>query len=348
MSIESITRRSFIQGVLALGLTSTLRSQERSHKINEILDWDTAQDKLKVDKEIQMYPILSQIIYGNGTFVTAGRMIVRPEGEYSSIAVFSLKDGKWHKKIFPGEGIFNYRICCVNDEFYFIGEPREEGPKIKFVSKDGLNWAKDIDQTPKYRGVRGKGLYVRIDPKYEVLEGDYGDIFVSRDQIEWELKFKDTLFRAITYGDGLYVAFGNQYFEEATGRFVGRKPYLDERVGGYYGLHPLIASAEDIDGKWTIRSLDSAINHLYSITYGNGRFVAIGYKTQYGNHDTEIIISDNGKEWRKVNTGIKREFEDITYGNGQFMAVGAGALCSKDGEKWETVLKHEPLVIKPK
>ena len=70
--------------------------------------------------------------------------------------------------------------------------------------------------------------------------------------------------------------------------------------------------------EWRVRQ--SPVNeHLYSVTYGKGVYVAVG------NHRT-ILTSPNGRTWtvRARNTNSPGWLCGLAYGNGVFVAVGNG------------------------
>src|SRR5439155_401477 len=71
-------------------------------------------------------------------------------------------------------------------------------------------------------------------------------------------------------------------------------------------------------------------NDLSAITYGDGRFVAVGWTGT-------ILVSTNGVDWFQRQAGTtnqNRWLNDIAYGGGMFVTVGdAGAIVtSADGE----------------
>jgi len=65
---------------------------------------------------------------------------------------------------------------------------------------------------------------------------------------------------------------------------------------------------------------------LYSITYGNNRFVAVS------DCNAIALSSANGTNWTSSNVPIG--LSSITYGNNQFVAVGEGIATSTDGNVW--------------
>jgi hypothetical protein len=76
---------------------------------------------------------------------------------------------------------------------------------------------------------------------------------------------------------------------------------------------------------------DESSGTLYSMAYGNGRFVRVHH--QYGT----TMYSSNRKNWHPGgNTGLSSYTIRITYGNGKFVAVDQQGKTahSPDGETW--------------
>src|SRR5687767_4273565 len=79
---------------------------------------------------------------------------------------------------------------------------------------------------------------------------------------------------------------------------------------------------------WNVRTSDTGRN-LYSVTYGSGRFVAVG---QWGT----ILISTNGTNWSATATNLTVSFYSVAWSEGLFVCVGeAGSIfTSLDGLEW--------------
>jgi len=120
---------------------------------------------------------------------------------------------------------------------------------------------------------------------------------------------------AIAYGNGKFVAVGNQPY--------GKMAY-------------------STDGKtWTAVSkttfgTDTSDSKIYAITYGNGKFVAVG-------SSGKMAYSTNGTTWTAVSDSTFGSdiINAITYGDGKFVAVGTGSSYGKraystDGVTWKT------------
>jgi hypothetical protein len=98
---------------------------------------------------------------------------------------------------------------------------------------------------------------------------------------------------------------------------------------------PSNAAAYSEDGiNWTASTLPASADWV-SVTFGEGRFVAIS------NDTTDVAISLDGEVWDIVGTLPSTGFLDVVYGKGQFVAVKNGdtgaAAYSTDGVTWTAV-----------
>ena len=99
-------------------------------------------------------------------------------------------------------------------------------------------------------------------------------------------------------------------------------------VSGIVFLPGTTLGAAGID--WDLRA--SQVGPLYSVTYGNGTFVAVG---PIGN----VMTSTDGVRWIARDPGNSAIWNSVAYGNGRFVAVscdpaGPGAMYSLDGISW--------------
>ena len=81
----------------------------------------------------------------------------------------------------------------------------------------------------------------------------------------------------------------------------------------------MIANPMIIDGGaelpgWTQTTLPT-VGYWYSVTYGNGKFVAVAY-------DSNIAAySNDGIAWTQTTMPTSTSWQSVTYGNGNFVAV---------------------------
>jgi hypothetical protein len=105
-------------------------------------------------------------------------------------------------------------------------------------------------------------------------------------------------------------------------------------MGSVYGnqQYVIVTNSGNIltspDGEsWTTQT-SGVSETLYSVTYGNGLYVAVG-----GNN---ILNSSDGITWNVLMSDNSIELYKVAYGNGLFVAVGAGGkiVTSEDGTSW--------------
>ena len=188
----------------------------------------------------------------------------------------------------------------------------------------GQNWAAEKDNPFGWKTIHdvvyGDGKFVAV--------GDNGSIAYSTDGRKWTVKEQFNPID-IAYGDAKFVGIGNN----------GKIAYSTDGI------------------KWTIVNdsifiVDDSRKNYYekidknmSISYGDGKFVAIG--------NNKIAYSTDGIKWTVINyfifgvqgykNGIAYGYEfnigDIAYGDGKFVAVADNGKIaySTDGIKWTTV-----------
>jgi hypothetical protein len=152
-----------------------------------------------------------------------------------------------------------------------------------------------------------------------VAVGDSGTILTSTDGANWTLRASATAnlrLTAVTFGSNSFVAVG------ATVESIN---------------HPVVWTSPD-GIAWTPRDTTSLLlpngNWLSGVTYGKGRFVAVG-----GIPSTNTVaVSTDGISWTLRDSGLSNTgltpLSGVAYGNGVFVAVGADVTTSEDGLEW--------------
>lgn len=132
----------------------------------------------------------------------------------------------------------------------------------------------------------------------------------------------DGNFRAITYGNGLFVAVGE---------------------------NGLIATSSAGDN-WTLRKSDTT-SWLENVTYARGEYVIAGRVSPDGMGT--IIASKEGTTWMKRQVNISNDIYAITYNHGIFVATGGGnstlplIYTSEDGEVWKSTWQRTNDAVDP-
>ena len=76
--------------------------------------------------------------------------------------------------------------------------------------------------------------------------------------------------------------------------------------------------------KWTEPNTPTS-SGLESVAFGNGRFVAVGFKGT-------ILYSDNGQRWLTAKSGTTEWLNDVTFGDRRFIIAGRAGLILESGQ----------------
>jgi hypothetical protein len=199
-------------------------------------------------------------------------------------------------------------------------------------------------------GLYTNGIYYLYG--FDVIDGSADNfqpnIYTSTDGITWTLKPQNgaKVDGPISYVNGYFYRFtksyGTAYSTDAAGwtiidgnyAAVATNGSLYVTVGGTAFNQDGIFTSPDWSDPWTSRTLYN-VTPLNAVTYGNGKFVAVG------NQDTANMIgnfatSADGINWTAGYAPISYDMRGIAYGNGKFVAVGAyGEIdYSSDGINW--------------
>lgn len=236
--------------------------------------------------------------YGNGMFIAV-----------SSTATYATStDGiNWASRIFPLS--IEWRGVAYGAGVYVVvGTASGGGVTTTCLSSpDGVNWTQRATPSLACSGVvysSALGLFVAYNGTGSGVVTS-GQVMTSPDGITWTA-------RGLTAAGNWVVTTGG-----ADGRFVA------VAVGSTTG-------ATSLDGiTWTARPLPLSSN-WFSITYGNGLFVAVG-------SSQVSITSPDGIAWTYRNIPIPAAITAVVYGDGVFVAMAASytyVATSPDGMNW--------------
>ena len=163
----------------------------------------------------------------------------------------------------------------------------------------------------------GNGIFVAV-PQYP----GRNIFYYSTDGINWNKTTNGLTgnnWKCICYGNGKFVALG--YSTNSNGKVIASKDLAYSTDGVNWTQTQAIANAAV---KW------------YDICYGNGKFVATVYGTNYRNGSA--VYSTDGINWQST-TFSYLSASYICYGNGKFVIVcvnsdGCYSNYSTDGVNW--------------
>jgi hypothetical protein len=270
------------------------------------------------------------ITYGNGLFVVVGHngyVATSPDGQNWTNRTG--QSGSWYDVIY-NDGLF------VAVGGYYGVHSRV------MTSTNGIDWVARTagDDTDFWRSVTyGKGLYVAVG----LATSSYGSaevVMTSPNGIDWTTRSAPGIsWLSVTYGKGIFVAVGyDSYLEDY--RIMNSANGIDweSGTGGVYngdwaavsygnglfvvgGSNEVATSKNGID--WVVNEHNykgDAFGNIKGLTYGNGRFVAVGESGRFAralSNDTVIPkdIKVLGDRIEKLHTPSLASFTQTELNN---------------------------------
>lgn len=316
------------------------------------------------------------VTYGNNKFVGVG---------IRGVVIQSSDGSTWSAK--PVSNTTFYGVTYGNNKYVAVGQ----GGLI-MTSTDATNWDRATSNTSASLNAV---VYDNVNNLY-VATGGGGTILTSADGTTWTSRTTGTLkdITGIGCGNGTCVAVGYSGTILTSGNGIAWTDQLKgtaaELTSLSYGKGTFVAVGSEaigsttwngviltsLDGKaWTSRTITDQANkpdYIRSVSYGNGKFIALGNKwgadlqgvimvssdgtswtaqtfgsdaplgSVYGNQqyvivgaNGTILTSPDGETWTSKTSGTSNQLYGVSYGNGLYVAVGDRIiLTSSDGEKW--------------
>jgi hypothetical protein len=236
---------------------------------------------------------LFSITYGNGTFVATNQD--RP--------IYS-RDGKsWYTALTPAASGILYNIAFGNGKFVQLSATQA------YLSIDAISWSTVPLTTDNQQNklCYGNNQFVAVG-RYDSSDRSYTS--TSVDGSSWTPTLVTGLSGStgltdVTWANGLYVAVGSNA--------------------------AIITSSDGV--KWTQRHYTNSGKSFSSVTYGNGRFVAVGPAGVWTSLDGTTWTGPYGPSFTAL-----YGFLGVTYANKKFIAVGydktSAIYTSTDGQTW--------------
>jgi hypothetical protein len=270
---------------------------------------------------------LQDVAFGNGTFVAIGR----------SGTILTSKDGIHWTNHSSDFSIVSNNCANINfsTETYSADGDTVTFMEVKRVSSDADIVTNHLSLFQYYNNhFPGQLVSIAFGRGTFVIIGAYGQILTSHDGEHWvasalpRMAGLITLLHGVTAGDSGFVAVGQ---------------------------HGMIFTSPD-GLNWTQR--DSGVDEIiYSVAYGNGRYVAFAdNNTTY----TSVLTSSDGVKWTPSG-GDLRQINSITFGNGVFLGTmtfdgfppqfvgeqpgkwsSGPTMISTDGKNWREVAPPIP------
>ena len=267
----------------------------------------------------------TDIAYGNGVYVAAGGFY--PNSSVPAAGALISTDGR-RFDLLPDYPAVS-RLIFAKGNFLAVGT---NGLLLR--SADGGNWSRRNANTDQHlSGITvGNGTLVAV--------GNSGTIITSPDGLVWTRRFSPTanhLF-GITWESNRFVAVGN------SGTIITSSDGANWSVEYADTLNPLlhVAAGNGLfvatgvggiiltspDGStWTTRINGIGGATLYSVSYGNGKFIITGTPVGPTDRSNVLLTSTNGVDWIRRNPGTHEKLYGAAFINGSFWILGsAGAI----------------------
>ena len=238
----------------------------------------------------------STVCYGNDKFVA-----VIGNGNLNSAFAYSSDGITWT------EGNISETARCWNSVCYgngkFVAIAGSTGNSAFAYSSDGITWTEGtISSTSR--------SWIAVcygNDKFVAVTYGFGYFAYSSDGIDWvEAPFQHPNWRSVCYGNDKFVAVAN------NNKFA----YSSDGI------------------TWTEDTIASSLQ-VTGICYGNGAYVYVGIRKNYGNY---CGYSTDGINWSfKKISNTARNWYSVCYGNDKFVAVAYNDTTfaySSDGITW--------------
>ena len=272
--------------------------------------------------------------YGGGKFVAVGtnRVVYSTDGVNWTSGIQTSTDGinwsseQW-RSITYGDGKFvavaysnfaNNRVMYSTDGINWNSTPAAEANQWygvtygdgKFVavsntgtnrvmySTDGINWTSaSASENSSWRSVTyGDGKFVAV------AANGTNRVMYSSDGINWTSASaaENNDWQSVTYGNGTFVAVA-EFSPVSTNAGTNQVMYSTDAINWY----PASATFSSSSSTWR------------SVTFGNGRFVAV---SQTGTGTNRVMYSTDGINWTAADASGDNSWYTVTYGDDKFVA----------------------------
>ena len=229
---------------------------------------------------------LYDITFGDGKFVAVGGwgvILTSPDG-----IVWEKQDSVTERSL--------YGITFGDGKFVAVNGG------VVLYSSDGLNWIKNenVGNAGLAEIIWANGLYVAV--------GNGNQVITSPDGINWTDRMWDSgvyLYTSVAWSGNDFLAVG----------FLQVTDNAEDRGG---------LSLTSVDGVvWDLPDeLDLPPNPLYSVTYHNGKYVAVGGMYGFETEAYGIFATTDGINWTTLSSGESSVLKGIASDNGKLVAVG--------------------------
>ncbi|NJK98974.1 MAG: hypothetical protein HC905_32320, partial [Bacteroidales bacterium] len=297
--------------------------------------------------------MLLSISYGGGAYVIGGRV----SGDSYNIVYRSTTgaNNSWTYNTTLASGTWLNKIQYLKDKFYAF---TTDGV---YTSADGSSWANNTasmvvtlpnSSTTLLNTANGNQVFHGVYDGtkvyfygYSSYHSSYGSIYSTTNGTSITLQAKSAYIvcSGAAYLNGKYFEWGNEGFvssDDGVNYHYSGGSYNSLAYNG--NTYVAVGTTANSDGaiftsadwdNWTDNT-PVGIKLLNGITYGNGKFVAVG-NVDAATFGT-VATSTNGTSWTVGNSGVVDALRAVAYGNNKYVAVGNNGriIYSSDGTSW--------------
>jgi hypothetical protein len=270
---------------------------------------------------------LRSVTYGNGQYIAvgdAGTILTSPDGLIWTSQTSGITSRLWS-------------VAYGNSLYVTVGDS-VGGSGTILTSANGVSWTNRVSGTNNnlVSLTYGNGLYVAGGERWYKGNSDSESMRISSNGMTWST---DTT-TGLAYSSGISLA----YITYSNGLNIVLTPHIYYSDPIRYNLFLMCYILTSSDCKnWTTRwttpisNIGQESECFSSVTYGNGRWIAVGGEDggmlggPPANHSATSL---NGITWDTTSAFAHYNiwFTSVTYGNGLFVAVGGSAIyTSLDG-----------------
>ncbi len=294
---------------------------------------------------------INGVTFGNGKFILVGQDSLGHNGEL----LVSTDASNW-TNVTSSEFVNNILNGATYSEnkYVVVGENLTDSNASVLTSEDTLTWQSESSGVlGEFNSIatNGTNLFVAVG------QTDSGNSLISQssDGITWNtissISESNQNIYNINYVNGTFYSYTglalesylSYVFSSSNGTNWTTESFVfsDYNSGVAYNgsMFVIVGGSETNSGGHIMTSMDgvnwsskSASASLYAVTFGNGKFIAVG------DLNTILVSDDNGVNWTTSSSGVdgSSPIQAITFGNNKFVAINnAGqALISVAGASW--------------
>jgi hypothetical protein len=283
---------------------------------------------------------LRGVIWANGLYIAVG---------FAGTILSSTEGVSWTTQISGTTNRLN-GVGYNNGKFVAVGDAG-----TILYSTNGVRWNSIVTGVPyNLDGIGGGNATYSGSSSGLVIAGDSGTLLTSSDGLAWTIRSSGTFLglNSVAYSStGSFVVVGQSgviltgggstwtvvysgttanlhgIALDAAGYYSGGIQGNNNPIGvfGAVGDAGTFLTSSDGGGTWNAQPTE-ATNNLYSVTYENGGFLAVG-----GTGSVQA-----GFIWVKRASGVTNSLQSVVWGSNRFVTVGSlgTALTSTNGANW--------------